>query len=137
MSGDTPGKRSFESGVLAPNRTAAASPYRAPTCDCRCEFTRAASIHLRIPFRSSPSPRLASDIHVLLTIDPSNYPLGIKGLMTEKDGDVPVMWTNTNYKMVYMNMGHGDKVFTSPLQNQVIENAVLWLLGKPTKLIHE
>ncbi len=84
-----------------------------------------------------PSPRLDKNIHVLLTIDPSNYPLGIKGLMTEKDGDVPVMWTNTNYKMVYMNMGHGDKVFTSPLQNQIIENATLWLLGKPTKLIRE
>jgi len=32
--------------------------------------------------------------------------------------------------MIYMNMGHGDKVFTSRLQNQFFENAILWLLNK-------
>jgi type 1 glutamine amidotransferase len=77
-----------------------------------------------------PSPRLAPDIHVLLTLDPSNYPLGIKSMITDKDGDVPVVWTNTKYRMIYMNMGHGDKVFSSPLQNQLIENEILWLLRK-------
>jgi type 1 glutamine amidotransferase len=77
-----------------------------------------------------PSPRLAQDIHVLLTMDPSNYPLGIKSMITDKDGDVPVVWTNTKYRMIYMNMGHGDKVFSSPLQNQLFENEVLWLLHK-------
>lgn len=77
-----------------------------------------------------PSPRLAPDIKVLLTIDPSNYPLGIKSILTDKDGDVPVMWTNTRYRMIYMNMGHGDKVFTSPLQNKLFENEILWLLRK-------
>ena len=77
-----------------------------------------------------PSPRLAQDIHVLLTMDPANYPLGIKSMITEKDGDVPVVWTNTKYRMIYMNMGHGDKVFSSALQNQLIENEVLWLLHK-------
>lgn len=77
-----------------------------------------------------PSPRLAPDIHVLLTIDPSNYPLGIKSILTDKDGDIPVVWTNTRYRMIYMNMGHGDKVFTSPLQNQLIANEILWLLHK-------
>jgi type 1 glutamine amidotransferase len=75
-----------------------------------------------------PSPRLNKNIHVLLTLDPANYPLGIKGLLTS--GDVPVVWTNTNYKMLYMNMGHGDKIFVSPVQNKLIENSVLWLLGK-------
>jgi hypothetical protein len=33
--------------------------------------------------------------------------------------------------MVYMNMGHGDKIFTSPVQNTLIENAVEWLLSPP------
>jgi type 1 glutamine amidotransferase len=65
----------------------------------------------------------------LLTLDPSQYPLGIKGLITEKDPDVPVVWTNTKFKMLYMNMGHGDKVFTSSTQNKLIENGILWLLG--------
>jgi type 1 glutamine amidotransferase len=49
---------------------------------------------------------------------------------TDKDPDVPVVWTNTNFKMLYMNMGHGDKVFTSPLQNKPFENAILWLSAK-------
>jgi len=77
-----------------------------------------------------PSPRLDKNVHVLLTIDPAQYPLGIKGLITEKDPDVPVVWTNTNFKMLYMNMGHGDRVFTSPVQNKLFENGILWLLGK-------
>jgi type 1 glutamine amidotransferase len=72
-----------------------------------------------------PSPRLNKDIKVLLTLDKSNYPLGLKD--TLKGGDLPVMWTNTKYRMVYMNMGHGDKIFTSPLQNQLFEDALLWL----------
>jgi type 1 glutamine amidotransferase len=77
-----------------------------------------------------PSPRLDKNVHVLLTLDPAQYPLGIRKLITEKDPDVPVVWTNTNFKMLYMNMGHGDKVFTSPTQNRLFENGILWLLGK-------
>jgi uncharacterized protein len=77
-------------------------------------------------YRWKPSPRADSHIHVLLTLDPENYPLGIKGLLTS--GDIPIVWTNTQYKMLYMNMGHGDKIFTSPVQNTLIENATEWLL---------
>jgi type 1 glutamine amidotransferase len=77
-----------------------------------------------------PSPRLDPKIRVLLTLDPAQYPLGIKGLITDKDPDVPVVWTNTSFKMIYMNMGHGDKVFTSLTQNKLFENAILWLLGE-------
>jgi len=29
--------------------------------------------------------------------------------------------------MLYMNMGHGDKIFTNTTQNQLFENAILWL----------
>ena len=42
-------------------------------------------------------------------------------------GDLPVVWSNTKYKMIYMNMGHGDKIFTSPMQNKLIEDALLSL----------
>jgi len=72
-----------------------------------------------------PSPRLNKDVRVLASFDPSNYPIGFKDVLTS--GDLPVVWTNTKYKMLYMNMGHGDKIFTSPIQNQLIENAVNWL----------
>jgi len=74
-----------------------------------------------------PSPRLNKDVRVLVTLDPSNYPLGFKDIL--KSGDLPVVWTNTKYKMLYMNMGHGDKIFTTETQNRLLENGLLWLGG--------
>ena len=73
-----------------------------------------------------PSPRLSKDVKVLVTLDPANYPLGFKDTLT--GGDLPVVWTNTRYRMLYMNMGHGDKVFADGTQNQMFEDAVRWLL---------
>jgi type 1 glutamine amidotransferase len=29
--------------------------------------------------------------------------------------------------MLYLNMGHGDQIFNTPLQNQLFKNAILWL----------
>ncbi len=72
-----------------------------------------------------PSPRLSNDIKVLLTLDVSNYPLGLKDVI--RSGDLPVVWTNTKYRMIYMNMGHGDKIFTEPNQNMLLEDALMWL----------
>jgi len=62
---------------------------------------------------------------VLLTLDASNYPLGLKDTIAA--GDLPVVWTNTRYRMLYLNMGHGDKIFDSREQNRMFEDAVLWL----------
>lgn len=72
-----------------------------------------------------PSPRLNNRVKVLVTLDPANYPLGLKDTLTA--GDLPVVWTNTAYKMLYMNMGHGDKIFTDDMQNHLFEDAILWL----------
>jgi uncharacterized protein len=72
-----------------------------------------------------PSPRLNKDVKVLLTLDPQNYPIGLKDTIT--GGDCPVVWTNTRFHMLYINMGHGDKIFTSATQNRLFEDAVLWL----------
>jgi uncharacterized protein len=71
-----------------------------------------------------PSPRLNKDVKVLLTLDPQNYPIGLKDTITS--GDCPVVWTNIRYHMLYINMGHGDKIFTSPTQNKLLEDAILW-----------
>ena len=60
-----------------------------------------------------------------MTLDASNYPLGFKDTLT--GGDIPVVWTNTKYRMIYMNMGHGDKIFTDANQNCLFENALRWL----------
>jgi uncharacterized protein len=76
-------------------------------------------------YQWKPSPRLNNDVRVLVSLDPSNYPLGKKDIINE--GDLPVVWTNTRYKMVYMNMGHGDMVMTDPIQNRMFANAILWL----------
>jgi uncharacterized protein len=75
-----------------------------------------------------PNPRDNKDIKVLLTLDPSNFPLGFKDTLT--GGDIPVAWTNTKYRMIYMNMGHGDKIFSDEHQNQLFEDALLWLASK-------
>jgi type 1 glutamine amidotransferase len=72
-----------------------------------------------------PDPRLNPQVKVLLTLDPSNYPLGLKDTLTA--GDLPVVWTNTRYHMLYMNMGHGNRIFDSEEQNRLFENALLWL----------
>src|SRR6266853_10445 len=72
-----------------------------------------------------PSPRLNKGVRVLVTLDASNYPIGFKDVLTS--GDLPVVWTNTKYKMLYMNMGHGGKIFASPIKNKLIEDATLWL----------
>jgi uncharacterized protein len=75
-----------------------------------------------------PNPRANKDVKVLLTLDPSNFPLGFKDTLT--GGDIPVVWTNTKYRMVYMNMGHGDRIFSDEHQNQLFEDALLWLASK-------
>jgi type 1 glutamine amidotransferase len=75
-----------------------------------------------------PNPRDNKDIKVLITLDPSNYPLGKKDVI--RSGDIPVVWTNTKYKMLYMNMGHGDHNLDLPMQNKMFENAIMWLGSK-------
>lgn len=74
-----------------------------------------------------PSPRLNPEVKVLVTLDPSNYPLGFKDVLLS--GDLPVVWTNTRYNMLYLNMGHGDKIFTSPIQNMLLRNAFVSVLS--------
>ena len=75
-----------------------------------------------------PDPRQNPDIKVLMTLAPSNFPLGFKD--TISGGDIPVTWTNVKYRMIYTNMGHGNKIFDNPLQNRFFQNALLWLGGR-------
>jgi hypothetical protein len=78
-----------------------------------------------------PSPRLDKDVKVLLTLSPSNFPLGLKD--TIEGGDVPIVWTNTRYRMLYLNMGHGDRIFSSNIQNRLFEEVIPWLATTPPK----
>ena len=77
-----------------------------------------------------PSPRLDPKIKVLITLAPSNFPLGLKDTIVS--GDVPVVWTNTRYRMLYLNMGHGDHIFDDPRQNRFFRDALAWI-GRPPR----
>jgi len=76
----------------------------------------------------TPSPRANPDIKVLLTLDASNFPLGVKN--TLNGDDIPVAWINTKYRMVYANYGHGDQIFSAPPLPTMIDNILRWLLSR-------
>jgi type 1 glutamine amidotransferase len=77
----------------------------------------------------TPSPRANPDVKVLLTLDASNFPLGVKN--TLNGGDIPVAWINTKYKMVYLNYGHGDRIYSTPTLPTMIDNSLRFLLNSP------
>ncbi len=105
----------------------------------------------RLPQRFSASPnewyswekdlRKDPNIHILLSIDSSSFPLGTGPKPNEiwHSGYYPVVWTNTKYKMLYLNMGHNDIdyehktnkelsfQFNNPVQNKLVIDALLWL----------
>jgi hypothetical protein len=85
--------------------------------------------------------RLNPDIDILLSIDPSSFPVGNGPKLSEiwHEGYYPVFWTNKKYKMAYCNMGHNDMdydggtnatlshTFGNVNQNVLITNTILWL----------
>jgi uncharacterized protein len=100
-------------------------------------------------FKSSPNEwyrwekdiRQNADIKILLSIDSTSFPLGTGPKPHEiwHSGYYPVVWTNKNYRMLYLNMGHNDIdyehktnkelsfQFANETQNQLIINSLLWL----------
>ncbi len=75
----------------------------------------------------NPSPRLNKDVEVFVSLSPDNYPLGIKDVISH--GDFPVVWTNKKYRMIYLNMGHGDDEFSDATQKLLFINAFRWVLS--------
>ena len=45
-------------------------------------------------------------------------------------GDFPIVWSNKNYRMIYLNMGHGDEEFIDGTQNLLLVNAFRWVVSK-------
>jgi hypothetical protein len=92
-------------------------------------------------YRWEKDLRTNPDIKILLSIDPSSFPLGTGPKQHEiwHSGYYPVAWTNTKYRMVYFNMGHNDidyegktnktlsYTFGNPIQDKLILNSLLWL----------
>lgn len=79
-------------------------------------------------YQWNPSPRLNPDVEVLVSLSQKNYPLGIKDVVNF--GDFPIVWTNKNYRMIYLNMGHGDENFIDGTQNLLLVNAFRWVVSR-------
>ena len=79
-------------------------------------------------YQWTPSPRQNKDVEVLLSLSPKNYPLGIKDVVNF--GDFPIVWSNKNYRMIYLNMGHGAEEFIDGTQNLLLVNAFRWVVSK-------
>jgi len=82
-------------------------------------------------YQWKPSPRENNDVEVLVSLSPDNYPLGIKDVVNF--GDFPVVWTNRKYRMIYLNMGHGDDEFTDATQKLLFINAFRWVVSRNDK----
>ncbi|HEX3718413.1 MAG TPA: ThuA domain-containing protein [Verrucomicrobiae bacterium] len=103
-------------------------------------------------FKSAPNEwyrwkndlRTNADIDILLSIDPSSFPLGTGPKKYEiwHDGYYPVVWTNKKFRMIYINMGHNDMdyehkfdktnktlsfTFDNEIQDRLIIDSLLWL----------
>jgi hypothetical protein len=78
-------------------------------------------------FKTSPSEwykwnkdlRKNKDIEILLSVDPSSFPLGTKADETWHSGYYPIAWTNKNFKMLYLNMGHNDIDYENKTNEQL------------------
>jgi hypothetical protein len=96
-------------------------------------------------YRWSEDLRKNPDIRILVSIDTASFPLGSgpKPYEIWHSGYYPVVWTNTKYRMIYMNMGHNDidydhktnqeLSFTlrNPTEERLILDCLLWLGGRP------
>jgi type 1 glutamine amidotransferase len=82
-------------------------------------------------YQWNPSPRRNPDVEVLVSISPENFPLGIKDVVSF--GDWPIVWTNKKYRMIYLNMGHGDEEYTDATQKLLFINAFRWVLSQSPK----
>lgn len=95
--------------------------------------------NLPVEFVSAPSefymwqenPRDKDNVEVLVSISPKNYPFGIKDVVYS--GDFPIAWTNKNFRMLYINWGHGDDEYMESTQNLMAVNAFRWILSRSPK----
>lgn len=82
-------------------------------------------------YQWSSELRANEDIQVLLTLSSKNYPMGVKDIVY--GGDFPVVWTNKNYRMIYINMGHGDESYNDATQQLLFLNAFRWIVSRDPK----
>ena len=78
-------------------------------------------------YQWTPEPRENPDVEVLVSLSPRNFPMGLKDIVY--GGGFPVVWTNRNYRMLYINMGHGDEQFSDATAKLLIINALQWIVS--------
>ena len=80
------------------------------------------------------------EIQILISIDSTSFPLGTGPKLYEiwHSGYYPVVWTNKNYNMLYVNMGHNDIdydnktnkelsfTFNNEIQDKLVIDALLY-----------
>ena len=111
-----------------------------------------ATKNLPSTFKSQPNEwyrwekdlRQNKNIDILLAVDSTSFPLGTGPKAHEiwHSGYYPVVWSNKNYNMMYVNMGHNDmdyehkygktttslsQTFDNEVQNKMIIDGLLWL----------
>jgi hypothetical protein len=129
--------------------------WRPTTAIARIETKKhPATKHIPVTFTAMPNEwyrwkndlRDNKNIKILASIDSSSFPLGTgpKPYEIWHSGYYPIVWTNTQYKMIYFNMGHNDidyenktnkelsHTFSDKTQNKFVMNALLWL-GKRSR----
>lgn len=82
-------------------------------------------------YQWSGNLRRNREIEVLMSLSPKNYPLGLKDIVY--GGDWPIVWTNKNYRMIYLNMGHGGSEYIDASQNLLFVNALRWIVSRDPK----
>lgn len=83
--------------------------------------------------------RTNPNIKILASVDPSSFPLGTDPNQSWYSGYYPILWTNTQYKMLYANFGHNamnyetntrlSSTFASATQNRFLIDGLKWLAG--------
>ncbi|MFJ7072245.1 ThuA domain-containing protein [Streptomyces sp. NPDC098781] len=83
--------------------------------------------------------RTNPNVKILASVDPSSFPLGTDPNQSWYSGYYPILWTNTQYRMLYANFGHNamdyasntrlSSTFASPTQNRFLIDGLKWLAG--------
>ena len=76
-----------------------------------------------------PSPRKNPDVKVFVSLSPENFPLGLKDVLYGGD-DYPLVWSNMKYRMVYLNFGHGDQLYSDAVMKLLFYNALRWVVSR-------
>lgn len=133
----------------------ASNTWRPTSAILKVNKNHPASKALPTTFKAQPNEwykwehdlRKNPNIDILLSIDAASFPLGTGPKKHEiwTSGYYPVVWSNKNYKMIYINMGHNDMdyehkynkftttishSFDNETQNKLIIDALIWLGNK-------